>query len=103
MDIGYRVSGTVKNDVLTVDYLKAQVEDIIRNKHPDVEIEYKHQKLTGSFERVAKFYGMINNYIGVQNIVVKLQPKNVDPDLNYVLLNSHFDTVPLSSGAGKLN
>lgn len=44
----------------------------------------------------------MNVYRGVQNIVVKLSNINDSyPEAeNYMLLNSHFDTVPMSPGAG---
>lgn len=72
------------------------------NKSDDIELVYEVNVNDGHYLRTSKMYEVINLYRGVQNIVVKLSSKNVSEseEKNYILLNSHFDTVPMSPGAG---
>uniref|UniRef100_A0A336LFA8 FXNA-like protease n=1 Tax=Culicoides sonorensis TaxID=179676 RepID=A0A336LFA8_CULSO len=101
-EIGYRVAGTPNNEILAVNFINEQIQEIIANKNDDIEIEYENNVYDGHFLRQSKMYEVINLYRGVQNIVVKLKARNVSEsdEKNYILLNSHFDTVPMSPGAG---
>lgn len=99
-DIGDRVVGTVENEDYAVTLLLHTIEDIRRNAHASNEIEIDHQIQDGSYYRDKVHYPQLNVYRGIQNIVVKLSKSNRSEimDNNYILLNSHFDSVSLSPG-----
>lgn len=101
-EIGYRVAGTENNEILAVKYIVDQIKQIRGNKSDDIELVYEVNVNDGHYLRTSKMYEVINLYRGVQNIAVKLYSKNVSEsaEKNYILLNSHFDTVPMSPGAG---
>lgn len=101
-NIGYRVAGTPNNEDLAVKYIIDQIEQIKGNTSADIQLVYDVEMNDGHFLRQSKMYEVINLYRGIQNIVVKLSSKNVleSEEKNYILLNSHFDTVPMSPGAG---
>lgn len=86
--------------MLAVNYLLGQINDIILLKSPNVNIEVRHETFSGYMHRKQRKSTIGSVYRGVQNIVVKLSPRNVNESLNYILLNAHFDSVPLSPGAG---
>lgn len=101
-EIGFRVAGSANNEILAVKYIIDQIEQIKGNKSDEIELVYDLEMNDGHFLRTSKMYEVINLYRGVQNIVVKLSSKKVAEanEKNYILLNSHFDTVPMSPGAG---
>lgn len=77
------------------------MEEIRLSAHPDLELVISRTIHEGQFVKdPTKKLAYVSVYRGVQNVVVKLAPKNVNDTLSYILLNSHFDTVPLSPGAG---
>lgn len=98
-DIGYRITGHSNNEILTVNYIKGQVWDIVDTMSPELKIELRHDISSGVLPREG-LYKMTNVYRGVQNVVVKLSPNEVNTNYSYILLNAHFDSVPLSPGAG---
>lgn len=99
-DIGYRITGHPNNELLTVNYIEGVIRDINDARHENVVLTWSIDHHSGSFSKETKKLPYVNVYRGVQNIVAKLEPKNVDPEFAYILLNAHFDTVPMSPGAG---
>lgn len=99
-DIGDRVAGTANNEDYAVMFLLDTVEEIRRNAHGSNYIEVDHQVQDGSYYRDKIQYPQLNVYRGIQNVVVKLSKSNRSAimDNHYILLNAHFDTVPLSPG-----
>ncbi|XP_063704950.1 endoplasmic reticulum metallopeptidase 1-like [Culicoides brevitarsis] len=101
-EIGYRVAGTENNEIKTVKYIVDQVRQIQGNASEDIQMTIDVEANDGMFLRQSKMYEVINLYRGAQNIVVKMSSKKVpeSQEKNYILLNAHFDTVPMSPGAG---
>ncbi|KAJ6642253.1 Endoplasmic reticulum metallopeptidase 1, partial [Pseudolycoriella hygida] len=93
--IGPRVVGSEENEQLAIQFLEREVKKIIESRNPIHDINYEVQKSSGSFELDA----MTSVYNDIQNFVVKLTPANRNPS-HCLLLNSHYDSVPISRGAG---
>lgn len=99
-NIGPKASGSVANEVLAIAQLTARLDQIINetgNGGP-FDIEYDVQEVSGTFP-----IGAITRvYKSIQNFVVRLTPKNssLTAATTSLLVNSHFDTVPVSYGAG---
>jgi len=95
-EIGTKVVGSDGNENKTVDYLLglvAEIQESCLDEFFDVEVDL--QEVSGSYIH----WTMINQYQGVQNIVIKLSPKNSTSE-TYLLVNSHFDSKPTSRSAG---
>ncbi|XP_017025335.1 endoplasmic reticulum metallopeptidase 1-like [Drosophila kikkawai] len=94
--IGPKVVGSDNNENKTVQFLLDEI-DLIRKKvledYFDIEVDL--QQVSGSYIH----WTMVNMYQGVQNIVIKLSPKNCTSE-TYLLVNSHFDSKPTSPSAG---
>ncbi|KAH8389208.1 hypothetical protein KR200_000755 [Drosophila serrata] len=96
VQIGTKVVGSDGNENKTVEYLWSLVMEIKENALEDYfDVEVDHQVGSGEYIH----WTMVNKYQGVQNIVVKLTPKNTTSE-KYVLVNSHFDSKPTSPSAG---
>ncbi|XP_034102180.1 endoplasmic reticulum metallopeptidase 1-like [Drosophila albomicans] len=96
VQIGQRLAGSSANEVDAVAFLLAEIEDIRSNMYTDYfTLEVDVQKTTGSHT----YHNLSEMYEGVQNVVVKLSSINTTSD-SYLLVNSHFDTVLTSPGAG---
>ncbi|XP_023033288.1 endoplasmic reticulum metallopeptidase 1 [Drosophila willistoni] len=94
--IGPKVVGSDANENQTVAYLMSELELIEQNVLTDYfDLEIDVQVVSGSYIH----WTMINMYQGVQNIVIKLSPKNTTSE-SYLLVNSHFDSKPTSPSAG---
>ncbi|ALC42477.1 CG9416 [Drosophila busckii] len=94
--IGPKVVGSAANEQTAVQLLLGEINDIIRMSRDDLyDIEKDVQIASGNY----LLWSMVNVYQSVQNVVVKLTPKNTSSEAA-LLINSHFDTVPASSGAG---
>ncbi|XP_017150675.1 endoplasmic reticulum metallopeptidase 1 isoform X1 [Drosophila miranda] len=94
--IGPKVVGSDGNENKTVQFLLkelALIEANVLDEYFDIEIDL--QIVSGSYIH----WTMVNMYQAVQNIVVKLSPKNSTSD-TYLLVNSHFDSKPTSPSAG---
>ncbi|XP_017053756.1 endoplasmic reticulum metallopeptidase 1 [Drosophila ficusphila] len=94
--IGTKVVGSDGNENKTVDFLLGLVAEIQKNvldEYFDIEVDL--QEVSGQYIH----WTMVNRYQGVQNIVVKLSPKNTTSE-TYLLVNSHFDSKPTSYSAG---
>ncbi|KAK9512270.1 hypothetical protein O3M35_000733 [Rhynocoris fuscipes] len=89
--IGPKVTGSNENEVIAVNYLMNILKDISKTAEPIHNYEIDLQKVSGAFS----IWGLGLHYDNVQNIVVKIGPRNNAS----VLINCHFDTVPTSPGA----
>ncbi|KAH8348253.1 hypothetical protein KR084_005821 [Drosophila pseudotakahashii] len=95
-EIGTKVVGSDGNENKTVDYLLGLVAEIkasCLDEYFDVEVDL--QVVSGSYIH----WTMVNRYQSVQNIVIKMSPKNTTSE-SYLLVNSHFDSKPTSRSAG---
>ncbi|XP_017105836.3 putative endoplasmic reticulum metallopeptidase 1-A [Drosophila bipectinata] len=94
--IGPKVVGSDANENQTVGYLLSVVEEILDNALDDYfDIEVDLQEVSGSYIHRT----MINMYQGVQNIAIRLTPKNSTSNTT-ILINGHFDSKPTSPSAG---
>ncbi|TMW54766.1 hypothetical protein DOY81_000297, partial [Sarcophaga bullata] len=93
--IGPKVVGSVANEVTAVEFLKNEISKIQQQASDYFEFEIDVQIASGSYMH----WSMVNMYQSIQNVVVKLKAKDSTSD-KYVLMNSHFDSVPGSPGAG---
>ncbi|KAL3287811.1 hypothetical protein HHI36_002272 [Cryptolaemus montrouzieri] len=94
-DLGPRVVGSYENEVLTVEFLKKRIQEIIHHSHSSQKIELDVQIVSGSYYLDSRPTRKINIYANVQNVVVKLYGQDAN---NSLLLNAHFDSVPTSPG-----
>ena len=93
--IGPKVVGSVANEVTAVEFLKNEISKIQQQASDYFEFDVDVQIASGSYMH----WSMVNMYQSIQNVVVKLKAKDSTSD-RYVLMNSHFDSVPGSPGAG---
>ncbi|KAL5289343.1 hypothetical protein ACFFRR_009468 [Megaselia abdita] len=94
--IGTKLVGTPANEQSAVQFLTDRIEKIIAESRQDLyDIEYDIQEATGSYV----IFKMVNYYQSIQNVVVKFSTKDSN-STNYLLINSHYDTVAESTGAG---
>ncbi|XP_016978258.2 endoplasmic reticulum metallopeptidase 1-like isoform X1 [Drosophila rhopaloa] len=94
--IGPKVVGSENNEIKAVQFLLnelALIEKNVLDEYFDIEVDL--QEVSGSYIH----WTMVNKYQGVQNIVIKLSPKNCTSE-TYLLVNSHFDSKPTSPSAG---
>ncbi|XP_063697598.1 endoplasmic reticulum metallopeptidase 1-like [Culicoides brevitarsis] len=99
-NIGPRFTGTRNNEVLTVEYILKVVETIKASMDKSLDIETEVQIGDGEFYELWQQFTAINVYENLQNVIVKLIPKQNVTNDNWILMNSHFDSVPMSPGAG---
>ncbi|KAL7735866.1 hypothetical protein ACLKA6_017862 [Drosophila palustris] len=96
VNIGSKVVGSNTNEVSTVVFLLNEIADIRKDLLTDYfTMEVNVQQASGAL----RYAHMLDMYQGVQNVVVKLSAKNSTSE-SYLLVNSHFDTVLTSPGAG---
>ncbi|XP_043066835.1 endoplasmic reticulum metallopeptidase 1 [Drosophila bipectinata] len=93
--IGPRVVGSITNEETTVEFLRSEVAKVEAEMSDRYEIEVDVQQASGAYMH----WEMVNMYQGIQNVVVKLSERNSTNE-NYLLINSHYDSVPGSPGAG---
>ncbi|KAH8418650.1 hypothetical protein KR222_008447, partial [Zaprionus bogoriensis] len=95
VNIGVRLAGSETNDLDAVSFLLKEIDDIkqVLLEHYFI-LEVDVQTTTGSYA----YSNLLEWYHEVKNVVVKLSSKNSSSD-SYLLINSHFDTVPTSPGA----
>ncbi|KAJ6642258.1 Endoplasmic reticulum metallopeptidase 1 [Pseudolycoriella hygida] len=94
-NIGPRVVGSENNEVKAIDFFQRKLQAIIDEKNAVHEIEVDVQIGSGSFH----LEGMTSVYRNIQNVIVKLSPGNATTTSS-LLLNTHYDSVPISPGAG---
>ncbi|EDW72284.2 uncharacterized protein Dwil_GK20844 [Drosophila willistoni] len=92
--LGPRVVGNEANEILTVEFLRNEVAKVEAEMLEKYEVEFDVQQASGAYIH----WTMVNMYQGIQNVVVKLSEKN-NTNENYLLINSHYDSVPGSPGA----
>lgn len=96
VNIGVRLAGSEANENKAVAFLLKEISDIQKNLLDDYfTLEVDVQATTGSHA----YSNLLESYNNVNNVVVKLSPKNSKSE-SYLLVNSHYDTVPTSPGAG---
>lgn len=96
VNIGVRLAGSAANEDKAVAFLLNEIADIQKNLLADYfTLEVDVQITTGSHA----YSNLLESYNNVKNVVVKLAPKNSTSE-SYLLINSHYDTVPTSPGAG---
>lgn len=95
-NLGPRPVGSYENEQLAFNLLKTEINDI-KNEVDNVnDIEMYNQKVSGSFILNMKNWKYLLSYENLQNIVVKIDPKQGMNDA--ILLNCHYDTVPAGPG-----
>lgn len=87
--------GSHENEQMARDTIENEILKIIAAANPKHSIEYEIQVASGSFP----IDGYTSVYQAVQNVVVKLVPMYSNAESS-VLINSHYDSVPSSNGAG---
>ncbi|XP_058123615.1 endoplasmic reticulum metallopeptidase 1-like [Anopheles ziemanni] len=99
-NVGPRVAGSYANEVLTVGFLRRVIEEVAANAHPAQHVDIEVQRATGDMFLDYTNYPQTSVYRGIQNVIARIVPATgPDPD-NYLMLGSHFDSVPQSPGAG---
>uniref|UniRef100_A0A1A9W2G7 FXNA-like protease n=1 Tax=Glossina brevipalpis TaxID=37001 RepID=A0A1A9W2G7_9MUSC len=94
--IGPKVVGSPANEQSAVQFILNELSKIRENARHDIYIiEEDVQIASGNYV----LWEMVNIYQSIQNVVVKVTPRNTE-STSSLLLNSHYDTVPGSSGAG---
>ncbi|KAL7737087.1 hypothetical protein ACLKA6_005304 [Drosophila palustris] len=95
-NIGTKMVGSKENEIEAVQFLLKQLNQIKEDSLKDYfDIEIDLSQASGQFIHT----DLIIMYQGVQNIAVKLTPKNCT-NQNYLLVNSHFDSKPETPSAG---
>lgn len=94
-NLGVKVVGSDINEVIAIDFFRNKIQTIIDAKSSLHDIEFDVQMSSGSFQLDT----MTSVYRNIQNFVVKLSPANASPNSS-LLLNTHFDSVPISLGGG---
>lgn len=96
LTISFPLSGSYENEVLAADYIRRELERIKQTSDPAHRLTIDVQKPRGSFN--LKFVdGMTHHYRNIQNIIVKLESGHGAKDA--LLVNCHFDSVPMSPGS----
>lgn len=94
---GSKPVGSYENEVLAVEFLSREISFIMQRANPAQKISFDIQKCSGSYFLEFEPHGITNYYSQVQNVVVKLfSSTNSSSSL---LINCHFDSVPLSPGS----
>jgi hypothetical protein len=93
--VGARPAGSYENEILAVDLLKQEIEAIKRVAKPTHKLSLDIQKPRGSFN-LDFIDGLTHHYRNIQNVIVKLESEGSLQDA--LLINCHFDSVPLSPG-----
>lgn len=87
--------GSFENEILTINYLRHELNQIKENANFVHEIEIDFHKSSGAFQ--LKFLdGMTNVYKDVRSVVVKVSSKVKSE--HSLLLNCHYDSVADSPG-----
>lgn len=95
VELGPRVVGSVANEYGAIKYFKNYVQKLKSEAKDLYEIEADVQIASGSYCH----WQMVNMYQNIQNFVIKLSPKGYN-GTSYLLVNSHYDSVPFGPGAG---
>jgi len=94
--IGTKLVGSDANENKTVQFLLSELALIQANVLEDFfDMEIDRQIVSGSYVKA----GALFQYQAVQNIVIKVTPKNCTSE-DYLLVNTHFDSKPATPSAG---
>jgi len=93
VSLGPRVVGSRQNEMAALKLLSQKMQKIRSGSANDIEVDV--QVASGSYVH----WSMVNMYQSIQNIVVKISPKGSN-STTYLLVNSHYDSVPAGPGAG---
>jgi len=93
--LGPRVVGSRENELEAVGIISTRMRTLRAERSAVHDIEIDVQVASGSYIH----WGAVNMYQSIQNIVVKISPKG-SKSKTWVLVNSHYDTVPAGPGAG---
>ncbi|XP_075168832.1 endoplasmic reticulum metallopeptidase 1 [Haematobia irritans] len=94
--IGPKVVGSPANEHAAVNFLLLEISKIKEEARLDLyNIDVDVQLGSGNYV----LWKMVNCYQVIQNVVVKVSSRNSNSNSS-LLINSHFDSVPGSSGAG---
>ena len=101
--VGPRVHGSAANEIATVNLLLEKLDQLAAAS-PLYPIEVQHQIADGSFH--LEGWGSTFHYQQVQNVIARIRLAKRVPSghggsarIPALLLNCHFDSVPLSPGA----
>ncbi|KAH8299599.1 hypothetical protein KR044_003432, partial [Drosophila immigrans] len=95
-NIGTKLVGSKENEIEAVQFLLKELNRIKENslkEYYDMEIDLS--AVSGQYLRGS----LVMMYQGIQNIVVKLSPRNSTSE-TFLLVNSHFDSKPFTPSAG---
>ncbi|XP_068146181.1 endoplasmic reticulum metallopeptidase 1 [Drosophila tropicalis] len=93
--IGNKMTGSIANEVYTVNFLLRELGAIVADARTDLyDIEVEMQYSSGSFF----LWSMAMSYSNLSNVVVKITQKT-NPNNNYLLVNSHYDSEVTTPGA----
>ncbi|XP_050423361.1 endoplasmic reticulum metallopeptidase 1-like [Adelges cooleyi] len=95
-DIGPRPVGSFENENLAFNALQKEIESIMLDQGNVNNIDILNQQVSGSLMLNFRNIKFTFDYKNLQNIVVKLNPKNYIEEA--LLLNCHFDSVPAGPG-----
>ncbi|XP_040157740.1 endoplasmic reticulum metallopeptidase 1-like [Anopheles arabiensis] len=100
-NVGPRVAGSYANEIVTVQFLLRVIDEIAAEANSAAHrVEVEVQRAYGDMYLDYEKYPQTSVYQGIQNVVARIVPaQGSDPD-NYLMLSSHFDSVPQSPGAG---
>lgn len=95
-NFGPRPVGSYENEKLAFDLFKTEIENIMSDTNNVNDVQMLNQKVSGSFLLGMHNWKYLLSYEDLQNVVVKLTPKEGMNDA--ILLNCHYDTVPAGPG-----
>lgn len=95
IELGPRVVGSSANEKGAIKYFLSYVQKLKSEAKDIYEIEHDVQVASGSYIH----WKMINMYQSIQNFIIKIGPKGYN-GTSYLLVNSHYDSVPFGPGAG---
>lgn len=94
--IGNKMTGSINNEVHTVNFVLREVQKIIEQSRTDLyDIEAEVQYASGAFY----LWDVATSYHNVSNVVVRITRKD-SPSDNYLLVNSHYDSEVGTPAAG---
>ncbi|XP_023177320.1 endoplasmic reticulum metallopeptidase 1 isoform X1 [Drosophila hydei] len=93
--LGPRVVGSRENEMGSVQVITSTMQKVRAELGAVHDIEVDVQVASGSYIH----WNAVNMYQSIQNFVVKISPKGSN-STTYVLINSHYDSVPAGPGAG---
>lgn len=97
---GPRVVGSKANEDITLKYILEEMDRISESAREHFQIEVSLQNPSGSFDIAYRGYlHIMNTYIRVHNIVIRVSLKSDAHKSQAILLGTHFDSINGSPGA----